>query len=98
MPTTEILRLHCAQSSLLTPSLLPPLGQHDSSWRSLSDVSPTYETRGAESKEARPCWVRPIPMESLLESLLPSSAPAPHPAGPRGLPDSWLPVHFPVFP
>lgn len=61
MPITEIPRLHCAQSSLLTPSLLPPLGQHDSSWRSLSDVSPTYEARGAESKEARPCWVRPIP-------------------------------------
>ena len=42
--------------------------------------------------QAHPCT------SEMLESLLPSSAPSPHPAGPRGLPSSWLPVHFPVFP
>ena len=63
VPTTEILRLHCAQSSLLTPSPLPPLGRHHSSWQSLSHLSPPYEAQGAESKELRPRWVRPIPAD-----------------------------------
>lgn len=63
VPSTEILRPHCAQSSLLTSSLPPPLGRHHSSRRSLSNLSPPYEAQGAESKELRPRWVRPIPAD-----------------------------------